>query len=536
MKDKERSVVDQEKQQIPTTSSEYSRTQRSGRQEKVALSMEEAPKTKIKVPSQHKFYIALMSLLVSVISIALPIFSGLASTQQSENLYIGFMMSQGTYPYSEIYASSGIIYYALLALSYLGGTLLLTIPIYFLAHYISGIYIYKLMSYLTPRDSATIALTSFFYVLLATFGFGGLYASQLALPFILVSIWFLLRYFKQEIPDETFMIYGLTGAIAILIEPRSLVFWLLSVIFIGIYNLRNKHIARGFYQLLCVLFGNLLVFYIAGYFVLNMQSVSAYLEQTGWNNFVQPALSDGSLVFTIGLQLLMIFSSGLVFWGLKSLISLKSFKEDKWFCYLMLCSSVCYLIYAIFSRTYDLSQLILFLPFGLVLSAPYLNETYEVVNKKQRRSHRVTKTSRSFFTFIFKSFYYLPVVMVIYAMAAPVVSYASSYRMSTERDLIATYLKKEVGKDDTIYVWDSQATVYIKSQTSSSSLYPLPFLAARQSSYQKELEDNLLSDKATYVIQNKKMALSDAVKQNLAKNYEKISLDQVEGFVVYKLK
>src|SRR5699024_12438575 len=87
------------------------------------------------------------------------------------------------------------------------------------------------------------------------------------MPYVLVSLWFLTKYFAGLIKDEAFILYGFAGSASMLLDPRTLVFWLLSFIAIIVYNSRKKHLARGFYQLLCIIFGMFIILYFFCYFV-----------------------------------------------------------------------------------------------------------------------------------------------------------------------------------------------------------------------------------------------------------------------------
>ena len=60
-----------------------------------------------RVPRSHRFYLLLLSLAVSLCSIALPFFTGYANGWQSENLYTGVMMVRGQLPYSDVFAIGG---------------------------------------------------------------------------------------------------------------------------------------------------------------------------------------------------------------------------------------------------------------------------------------------------------------------------------------------------------------------------------------------------------------------------------------------
>ena len=76
------------------------------------------------------------------------------------------------------------------------------------------------------------------------------------MPFVLGAIFFLTRYFAGHSRDEAFILYGFAGTAGALFEARTLIFWILSLVTIFVYNLVNKHFARGFYQVLCIIFGN----------------------------------------------------------------------------------------------------------------------------------------------------------------------------------------------------------------------------------------------------------------------------------------
>lgn len=119
-----------------------------------------------------------------------------------------------------------------------------------------------------------------YYLLSVSLGFGGLYPTQLAMPFILISAWFLTKYFACLVKDEAFILFGFVGALAMLIDPSTLIFWSFACVTVFSYNISQKHLARGFYQLLASIFGMILVFYTAGYFILNLQVLNPYLSQT----------------------------------------------------------------------------------------------------------------------------------------------------------------------------------------------------------------------------------------------------------------
>lgn len=128
----------------------------------------------------------------------------------------------------------------------------------------------------------------------------------------MVSLWFLTKYFADIIKDEAFILYGFAGAAAMLLEPRTLVFWGLSFLTIIVYNLTQKHFARGLYQLLCIIFGTILVFYTVGYFILNLQVLSSYISQAIVYQFTYFATNDSNFILTLLFQVVVALVSGIL--------------------------------------------------------------------------------------------------------------------------------------------------------------------------------------------------------------------------------
>ena len=74
---------------------------------------EESKKQSIFIePTSTPFVILfLWSLLVSILSVANPLLTNLATNLQSQNLYAGWAMTQGQIIYRNIYGTSGLLYY-----------------------------------------------------------------------------------------------------------------------------------------------------------------------------------------------------------------------------------------------------------------------------------------------------------------------------------------------------------------------------------------------------------------------------------------
>lgn len=511
--------------------SSYSRTSRKVGEVRSHLE----PSKRTKVPQPHKLYILLLSVVVSCLSVAVPLFTDMANSLQSQNLYIGLMFSKGHLPFTDMFATGGFLYYAVIALAYILGSTLWLVPIQIVAFYLSGIYFYKLVNYFTDSHRLAVTFTGVFYLLNVALGFGGLYPIQFAMPFVMVSLWFLTKYFADIIKDEAFILYGFAGAAAMLLEPRTLVFWVLSFLTIIVYNLRKGHFARGFYQLLCIIFGTILVFYTAGYFILNSQVLLPYLKQAIVYQFTSFATSDGNLILTLVFQIVVALGSGL-------LLSAVSFgkivrnSQDKVAKWLILLVFICFFVIDLLTQSYQFYNLLAAMPFGVLLTAMALGEQYQ--RSMTKTSHRRRKASDNVgsFGFYLKRHFYLPILVLVVGVGQPVLHACLSVNANSERTTIAKYLEKEVSKDDTIYVWDDSSKIGIDSQLPSSSQFTSPVVNTAKSANKKVLEDELLQNLGAYIVVNKDQKISDSLKNNFSSNYEKVQIGGITGFTVYHKK
>ncbi|MGT2907010.1 hypothetical protein [Streptococcus dentiloxodontae] len=495
------------------------------------------PETAISVDFRHRLSIIFFSLILTIFSISVPLFTDFANGLQSQNLYTGLIFSKGALPYTNIFATGGFLYYVLIALAYYLGSTLWLLPLQFLAYYVSGIYLYKTVTHLTGKKEVAAAINLIFFVLNGTLGFGGLYPVQFAFPFILAGIWFLTRYFAGVTRDEMFIFYGLAGTVASLIEARSLIFWVLSLIAVFVYNLINRHFARGFYQVLCIIFGNILILYVAVYFIINLEITSTYIKQVLGYYFGHFALSNQNLLLTILYQVVIIFGSGLLLGLIGFAKQVGSNAQDKAIKTVLMLSLLVTAIYIIASQSYNVFTSLHLLPYGLILTALYLSDVVTQVNSG--RSHRRRKSGDSsfqVFSFYLSRSLFLPIVVLSLAFAEPIVMYLYNLKTNNERTVVADYISENTSSNDSIYVFDSTAKIYAKSGRLPVSQFALPDINTAESSNSKKLEDTLLQNSANYIIVRKDKKISDQVSADLSNYYEAVSVDGVSDFIIYHLK
>ena len=464
------------------------------------------------IPWKHKSHILILSLILSIFSISVPCFTDFANSMQSQNLYIAKMFANGSLPYSDFFTTGGFFYYFLVSLAFRLGSTLWLIPIQFLTYYLSGSFLYKTVMHMTSKKEIATFISFIFFVINGTLGFGGLYPIQFAMPFVLGAIFFLTRYFAGHSRDEAFILYGLAGTAGAFFEARTLIFWILSLVTIFVYNLVNKHFFRGFYQVLCIIFGNILVLYLCLYFILNLQITSDYINQVLIYSFTHLAVENNDYLLTLVYQIFAVLGSGLLIGAVTTGNHLLGEAKDK--------------------------SILNIVPYGLVLTALSLDDATK--KRAERTSHRRRNVSQIHALKVFGIFlsrnYFLPILVFAFAFAMPIIMFLFNLENNAERSTVANYIVKRTKKDETIYVYDSTAKIYLDSGRKSASQFVLPELNTAKPSHKKAISDTLIQDSAQYIVVQDNTHLPSDVKSTLSKNYKKVSVKGIERYTLYVLK
>ena len=156
-----------------------------------------------------------------------PFLTNLATNLQSQNLYAGWAMTQGQVPYSQIYGTSGLLYYLMAWTSSLAFGQLLWMVFQTLALWLAGLFLHKTLVLLQPKqDLSAQPPAALLPASLCPWNLAVFYSSIFVLPFIFWNLSFLVRYLQDSIKDEKFIVYGAFGALAFMIDPvSSLVFY-----------------------------------------------------------------------------------------------------------------------------------------------------------------------------------------------------------------------------------------------------------------------------------------------------------------------
>ncbi len=458
----------------------------------------------------------LWSLFLSLASVANPYLTTLATNIQTQDLYAGMAMQMGQHPYGNFFGTSGLLYYLLTSLGSLFTTTWVFVGLQFIALLIAGIYFYKLVAYFTKSESMATSYSHWFYLFLWGIGFGGLYAALFALPFILTSIWFLVRYFENAVRDEAFILYGIDAALVFLIYPKSLLLWLVAGLVLLIFNSHKRQMARGIYQLLASIFGFLLILYAVGYYAFEAQILGTAIQQTFLYS-LRLNFSSATLGWT--LLLLVGFLTIAGFW--KNVIStLLSYpqKQHTYIKTLLLLVFLVHLVFIIGTSDFQWAQLISLLPYGFLLGATH----WQVGELEEEEP-----------TYL-RQHYFLPLLVCLAIVAQPTYTYLIQGDLLSERETVATYVAEQTQSSDKIYVWDTTAHIYLASHRLSAATITTaqPYLDTETN--RSSLTFDLNKNEAAMIVVNKNIPLLDGLSSNLSSSYEQIQTSS--NFIIYKKK
>lgn len=480
------------------------------------------------IPFLHQVTLLLLSSLTAASSLV-PIFlSGISTSLQSHQFYLNWAMIKGQLPYNQVFSRAGILYNSFAALvNYIDSDRLM-LPIQLVCLYLSGRYLYKLIAYLTQDQAIGLGVTSVFYFFNLTLAFGGFYPIQLALPFVLMGLWILVTYLDDWRRDEIFISYGLAAGLAISLDPRTLLFWLLAFVVLTISNLAKGRLGRGFYQNLAGLFGLLVIILPLGYLGITLGIINDYIWQALSDNFLTLTQIDSSKLMLMGILGLAVVFSGL----LTGLVFLpKTFgkmAEQRASLTLLSLTVLIYLITGILSQELVAANFLYLLPFGLILTSCHMGQGQASTSSSRSRRQQPSQleSPKGFL----RRHLFLPALVGLASLAWQAYPLISQQEVLIERQQIGQHLNGITTKEDQIYVWDSSADIYLISQRLAASQLPLPTVYNNQ----QLIVDQLLQDKASYIIVNKSLPLPTQVKERLESHYEFIAFDELQHFDIYQ--
>lgn len=506
----------------------YSRSEtysRSSRRDKKTQIKQDRPSQPEGLALPEKTRVVLVwSAIISALSVANPLLSSLATNLQSQNLYAGMAMQAGQSPYSSFFGTSGVLYYLITYVGSLFGTSVGLAILQWVALSVAGIYFYKIIAYFSRSQATADNLLVWFYLFILALDFGGIYASIFAMPFILTSIWFLIRYFDNAVRDEAFILYGIDAALVFMIYPKSAVLWIISSLVLLVYNIRNRHLARGVYQLLGTLFGFLLIIYSVGYYTFIEQILGMAIQQTFFYN-ISLNFTYAGILWTILLVCGFLFVTGFFKNVLQTLVSLGDGRHSYIKATVVL-TFFAQLVFIIGNENFEVSQLTILFPYGFILAVIHL---HPIVQENRGEELRVRRGDLDYL----KASFYLPLLACVMIPLQSLWTYWSQGDVYKERLEIAAYISNNSETSDTIYAWDDSAQIYLKSGRLSAAtiITADPYLNTKTN--QSSVTYDLNKNKAAFIVVNNELALLEDVQTNLEANYTKVELE-TEVLTLYK--
>lgn len=477
------------------------------------------------------FRLIIGSTIATVFSVVIPLLLDMVSPSQAQDLYIGWALHQGGQLYSSYYAGQGLLYYLLLYITQ-GGILFALVE--WLALLGGGYFLFSSTDYLTGQREQAKQLLTIFYILVSGLGFGGGYATILALPFLFAGFSLVARYLSNPTHDKGFLRLGIFLALSFFIEPlTSILFTVVVTIGLFVFNVGHGRFAHGVYQFFAAALGFSLIFYTVGYYVLASGGFGEALGSLLYpidslKIFTNPQLIDHLLFYgllTVGLGALV-----LVFLGL--------FQSKASRLYVISVPASFVFLFALFLLIFSQeplhgSRLILILPFLLLLLMTSIRGKHSARGARRRGREEVPTLWKKFM----KGNLYLPILGVLYLIAIPfvarfVVLHPVSYG---EQHQVVDRIKQETSEGDQIYIWDSHVQMYKESQRLAGSMFPSPLLYTNTEENKTSLINDLKENQPKLIVVNDKLALWSEVETLLKENYQQVKTDYSE-FKVYKIK
>ena len=473
----------------------------------------------------------ILSLLISLLHVGVPFLTRFATNQQSQDLYAGWAMTKGQVPFGDFYGTNGLLYYTINWLGSLAGGHWILMLLQAIALFFAGTYLYRVVRLLVADKGTAKNIQLLFYFLVLGLGFGGVYVTFFSLPFLFASMNFILVYLIGDRKDEGFILYGATAAVAFLIEPMaSSLFYLLAFLGLAGFNIKEKRWARGFYQLLATLLGFSLVFYPIGYVTVWNQTFGYAINQV---TYVFNALN-----FTNGQTFSNAIYYGLLAlaFGLVSAFLMSFTKQEnsarRIFRFIGWVGSLVVLIVAIGLPEQGAYQLLPILPFVLPLFAIWFSRDGEANEGLERRGRR--KKNKEVWAAYFTSQAFLPLVALVYLLVFPVVQdQVLQPGQSSERSEIASYIQKHSKSKDTIYAWDTRATLYQESDrlAASALLTPTSYMGIYEN--RTNVTQQIDRSEPKYIVVNNQVELTSNMKKLLKENYRLVD-KKYQHFKLYQ--
>ncbi len=334
----------------------------------------------------------------------------------------------------------------------------------------------------------------------------------------------MLRYFSKHTRDEGFIQYGINAGLVFLIDPKSVLLWFVASLVLLVYNIRSRYKLRGFYQMLSTLFGFSLVVYSIGYYTILNKNFGAAITQTFSHQIGKITLAQFSGFQDVLPLLLFLLGTGLITSLIYGVLTIKR-GGDRDFKVLLYLLFVVHLVDALFASHFLASNLIILVPFGLLLTGAYMGN----LSESKKGSGITSQTS------YLKLNAFLPLLAVLYLLVYPMWRFFSTDTLRADRNTAAAYIKENSSAESLMYAWDDNALVYLKSQRWAAAKSITPDVYLDNSINQDNLILSIKGGKAQFILVRKSEELPETISQYVSENYQVVDVN-VTDVTLYQLK
>ncbi|WEV45088.1 hypothetical protein OZX60_06545 [Streptococcaceae bacterium ESL0687] len=451
--------------------------------------------------------VILLSILVSFTFKSMPLNPFSPASKVAENLYSGFAMNHGQFPYENFYSNDGIVFFLINQLGNITSDTWVLWGIELFCLIFSSVMLGRLVlknggSYKLARISSVFNL-----LLIFVLAGGGDSSAQFAVLPLIASVDILLDYFKGNISDRRFFLLGLYLSLAVLIMPVVSIFALVAILAYLVQGFRKSSFSRVFYQLMLLILGAMLVVYPACYLPLKDQYLGLAYEQM----FVLPFKGmnfDAEGLKTAGIYLLAFVS----LFGFKIVSGLKARKP---FFLTLVVSAVLTILILAFLPDNSFASLIIILP----LVMPFIPTMLKDVPR--RKLNLVSYLGANKF---------LPLVGILALGGYSVWGLVQSVDSYNQEVMVANLIDSSSKSDDKILVIDDGKDIYNLSERVAVAM-PVP--AYYPAKYTSDFNHRLNEKTAKFIIIDSKKEHSEDLARVLEEAYLQVQ-SETSSFNIYE--
>lgn len=488
------------------------------------------------------FCFFIFSLLLSFGLYANPIAQKSISGDATINRFAAMMMGKGGVPYLDFVSDKGPIF---LLLSKLGFNNVAFFPIsliiQILIYFISMVLAFSLVKKYINNEKISFVVTFAIGFLLSRLTLGGEVSALFVTPLLFALFLVVTTFFYDEkIANEMLIVYGMIGGLIAFIDSLYLGFWLIGLITIFVINLLNQKYKTIFYQLICLIFGGLLITFpviiyatFSGFYTAMMQSIFSNritnFFNTNQSSILSILISFGSLLLIYGVLIAIIPSI---------LNSLTNYK-DRFLMLYFLINFVFGIGFVLFAQNNSLVFLVSLLPFLAISLSCWIRT---IISWRVIPKFSIQNISTLSVVVIFFASNFLAPVFGLYDYATKVFSLTETPAKVKAKKNVATFINSNTKSNELFYVLEADSNIYTLAKRRPASNYILqnsinfskyPKIEKRILSELKDSQPRYIVLGASYVNNSKIKGLEKNILDYVNENYQFIEDKKIDRTKYY---